>query len=60
MSQTIVSPNSVEGKNTLNNQTMQEEIYDSQTRLMSESIAGMETFQISDLEGRTINELEGV
>ena len=60
MSQTIVSPNSVEGKNTLNNQTMQEEIYDSQTRLMSESIAGMETFQISDLEKRTINELEGV
>ena len=59
MSQTIVSPNSVEGKNTLNNSELQQELYDTQTGLMGESIAGMEAFSINELELRTINELEG-
>lgn len=59
MSQTIVSPNSVEGKNVINNQTLQEQLFDTQTSLMNQSIAGMELFRISDLERRTITQLEG-
>ena len=59
MSGTICSPNSVEGKNTLNAQSLQEELYTTQTSLMAESINGMELFSIAELERRTINELEG-
>lgn len=59
MSQTIVSPNSVAGKNTANNQTVQQELFNTQTALMSQNIDGMELFSISDLERRSINELEG-
>lgn len=36
------------------------QIYDNNTHIMSASISGMETFIISELEKRTINELEGV
>lgn len=59
MSGTIVSPNSVEGKNTVNNQSMQQELYDTQTIIMSKDIAGMEAFSIAELERRTISQLEG-
>ena len=59
MSQTIVSPNSVEGKNAAATQAVQKELYTTQTALMGMSIAGMEAFKISDLERRTIAELEG-
>lgn len=59
MSQTIVSPNSVEGKNVAATQSVQQELYNTQTALMSMSIAGMEAFSIAELERRTINELEG-
>lgn len=59
MSQTIVSPNSVEGKNVAAMQSMQAELYNTQTALMSMSIVGMEAFSIAELERRTINELEG-
>lgn len=59
MSGTIVSPNSVEGKNTTNNQTIQQELYTTQTSLMNKDIAGMELFPIADIEQRAINELEG-
>lgn len=59
MSQTIVSPNSVEGKNAAATQAVQKELYNTQTALMGMSIAGMEAFKISDLERRTIAELEG-
>lgn len=59
MSGTICSPNSVEGKNSLNAQNLQEELYTTQTSLMAESINGMELFSIAELERRKINELEG-
>lgn len=59
MSQTIVSPNSVEGKNAMISQSLQKQLYDTQTAIMSKDINGMETFKISDIERRTINELEG-
>ena len=59
MSQTIVSPNSVEGKHVAAMQSMQAELYNTQTALMSMSIAGMEAFSVAELERRTINELEG-
>lgn len=59
MSQTIVDPNSVEGKNAVNNMKTQQEFEETFTRLMGVSIAGMEAFVIIALERRTINELEG-
>ena len=59
MSNTIVSPNSVEGKNAAITQSLQKQLYDTQTAIMSKDIEGMEMFAISDLERRTISELEG-
>lgn len=59
MSGTIVSPNSVEGKNTANNQSIQQELFDTQTAIISKDIAGMELFSIAELERRTILQLEG-
>ena len=59
LSGTIVSPNSVEGTNVANNQALESEIEDTQTIIMAESIEKMELFKVSDLEKRTINELEG-
>lgn len=59
MSGTIVSPNSPEGKNTLITESLSKQLYDTQTAIMSKDINGMETFKISDIERRTINELEG-
>lgn len=59
MSHTIVSPNSIEGKNAMISQSLQQQLYDTQTAIMSKDINGMETFKISDIERRKINELEG-
>lgn len=59
LSGTIVSPNSVEGTNVANNQALESEIEDTQTIIMAESIEKMELFKVSDLEKRTITELEG-
>ena len=59
LSQTITNPNTVEGKNAANNMMMQAEIETAYTAIMAGSISGMESFSISDIEKRTINELEG-
>lgn len=59
MSQTIVDPNSVEGKNTINNAQLQQELEDVYMKIMSSSISSMMTFTINQLEEHTIDELEG-
>ena len=56
MSQTIVSANSATDKLAV---SLQQQLIEMQTDLMASSINGMETFRITDLERRTINELEG-
>lgn len=56
MSQTIVSANSATDKLAV---SLQQQLIEMQTDLMASSISGMETFRITDLERRTINELEG-
>lgn len=59
MSQTIVDPNSVEGKNVVNNAKLQQELEEAYLKIMSSSISGMMTFTINQLEEHTIDELEG-
>ena len=59
MSQTIVDPNSVEGKNAVNNAKLQQELEEAYMKIMSSSISGMMTFTINQLEEHTIDELEG-
>ena len=59
MSQTMVDPNSAEGANSANNELLQEELFDLDTKYMSSSINAMEEYTIAEMEKRTVNELEG-
>ena len=59
MSQTIVDPNSAEGVNSANNELLQEEIFEVDTKYMSSSINAMEEYAIAEIEKRTVSELEG-
>ena len=59
MSQTIVDPNSAEGVNSANNELLQEEIFEVDTKYMSSSINAMEEYAIAEMEKRTVSELEG-
>lgn len=56
MSDTVSSGGSVEDKNAA---ALSQAIFSTNTAVMSASISGMEVFAISELEKRTINELEG-
>lgn len=59
LSQTIVPANSAEAAITADNARLQAELDDMNTRLISSSISGMETYTIDEIEKYTINELEG-
>lgn len=59
LSQTIVSPNSADAIVAADNARLQAELDDMNTRLISSSISGMETYTIDEIEKYTINELEG-
>ena len=59
LSQTIVPNNSIEAKQEAAIAQVQQDIFDTNTKIMSQSIANMEQFAISDIEKRTIAQLEG-
>lgn len=60
LSQTIVPNNSIESKQEAAIAQVQQELFDTNTKIMSQSIANMEEFAISDIEKRSIAQLEGL
>lgn len=60
LSQTIVAPDSAEFATSAKAQQLQQELDETNLRLVSANIGSMETFTINALEEYTINQLEGV
>ena len=60
LSQTIVPNNSIEAKQEAAIAQVQQELFETNTRIMSQSIANMEEYAISDIEKRSIAQLEGL
>ena len=59
LSQTIVPNNSIEAKQEAAIAQVQQDLFDTNTTIMAQSIANMEDYAISDIEKRTIAQLEG-
>ena len=59
LSQTIVPNNSIEAKQEAAIAQVQQDLFDTNTTIMAQSIANMEDYVISDIEKRTIAQLEG-
>ena len=57
MSETVTSGQSPYDKQNI---AVNNQIYDDNTRIMSANISGMELFPISEIQQRTINQLEGI
>ena len=59
LSQTIVPNNSIEAKQEAAIAQVQQDLFDTNTTIMAQSIANMEDYAISEIEKRTIAQLEG-
>ena len=59
LSQTIVPNNSIEAKQEAAIAQVQQDLFDTNTTIMAQSIDSMEDYAISDIEKRTIVQLEG-
>ena len=60
LSQTIVPNGSIEAKQEAAIQQVQQELFDTNTKIMSQSIANMEEYAISEIEKRSVAQLEGL
>lgn len=60
LSQTIVPNNSIEAKQEAAIAQVQQELFDTNTTIMSQSIGNMQDYAISDIEKRSIAQLEGL
>lgn len=59
LSQTIVPNNSIEAKQEAAIAQVQQDLFDTNTTIMAQSISNMQDYAISDIEKRTIAQLEG-
>ena len=60
LSQTIVPNNSIEAKQEAAIAQVQQELFDTNTTIMAQSIGNMQDYAISDIEKRSIAQLEGL